>query len=256
MARGDIVVTLDSDMEAEPGFVEAHLRTHRAAGGTIAAIGNVSFATPCIAGSNFGRYMQERYLGYRSRADRRHLNYSNLPAKYFAGGISSVRVNILRQLGGFDEGISSWGGEDEDMGRRLVALGVRIVFVEDARVVHWDRVELQRYRAKCHSTGAGAYRKMSAECPTHFDGTPFRFVLPIDRSRDGLLQALQKIVVRAVLIRPVLSACLSWARATDRSPRLYVPAVFRLLMAGWVMEGLRSGVDPRGLVTYGDAGRH
>ena len=249
-ASGEVVIMLDNDMEPEPGFVEAHLRRHEAEPGALGVVSNVRLADDRIAGRNFGRYLQERYLGFRPARERAQMDYEDLPARCFAGGVSSVRRETILALGGFDERIQGYGAEDEKMGHTLRQAGVRLVFEAAARVVHHDDVSLPRYRAKCIEIAQGGYRLLREKCPEYFEGTMVRLLLPVDLRRDSWRRVAAKTAVHLTLSRPVVWALGRWAEATDARPGLYAAAVFRALTAGWLLQGFRTRFAGR-LVDYG-----
>ena len=56
----------------------------------------------------------------------------------------AARVKVLREVGGFDESLT-YGCEDTDIARRLVAAGRRIVHVPEAMVVHPARSTLREF---------------------------------------------------------------------------------------------------------------
>jgi hypothetical protein len=56
-------------------------------------------------------------------------------ARDFYSGNASIRTEVLREVGGFDEGFAVYGNEDVDLSLRLRAAGVRITYDPDALAV-------------------------------------------------------------------------------------------------------------------------
>ena len=121
---GDIVVFLDSDMEARPGFLDAHLACHEKHPKT-AVIGTIHWP-------NGGGFM--RYTG--SRGVLKLGSDDPVPPWYFVTGNASVMRADLPEDGPFDEQSPAWGGEDQDLGLRLDARGVSFIHAPEAVTYH------------------------------------------------------------------------------------------------------------------------
>jgi glycosyltransferase involved in cell wall biosynthesis len=256
-ARGDIVILLDDDIVPVPGFVAAHRRVHeQAVAEHVAVMGNVWFATECVEGSNFGRYVQSRYLGCRSLRERAGIDYENLPARFFGTGNCSVRRSDLIAVGLFDARFRYYGGEDEDMGHSLRCAGVRIVFGPDAGGIHHDEVSLDRYKAKLMECARYALATTRAKSPEYVETTQVVYLLPINRQRDSASRVARKLVI-GLLCKPPISRVLEWwATHIDHVPRLYSQSLYRLLTASWVYRGYRQTGDPDRRVEYSESLNH
>ena len=125
-ARGDVVVFLDGDMTVQPGFLGAHEEFHRRHPGC-AAVGAIRWA-PEVPDNAMTRYFSSRGVA--------RFEPGPVPFKCFVTGNSSVPRAILRQLGGFDEGLSAYGGEDLELGYRLHLHGVSVHSLPEARSLH------------------------------------------------------------------------------------------------------------------------
>jgi GT2 family glycosyltransferase len=98
---------------------------------------------------------------------------SSVPALAFNTQNVALRSDDLRAVGGFDETLVGYGGEDTELGLRLAAeRGVRFVFNADARATtvedksldqalaqldRYARTNLRRIRAR-HPAGPAPYR--------------------------------------------------------------------------------------------------
>jgi GT2 family glycosyltransferase len=134
-AAGKVVVLLDDDMEASPGFLAAHARAHE---GPVerAVVG----AAPIVveAGSPpFVRYMAS---GFRSRLDRMaqpgyHLRFRDT----YTGNFSAHR-EVLLGVGGFDAAFRVYGHEDYELALRLQEAGVELTYSAEALAYqHYDK---------------------------------------------------------------------------------------------------------------------
>lgn len=126
-ASGDVIVFLDGDMTAEPGFLATHAAFHRAHRDDV-AIGTIQFA-PEVPRTAMTRYIH-------SRGVHRHPSGARVPYKCFVTGNSSVRRVRLEHVGMFDEALSEYGGEDLELGYRLDRDGAVFRFAAEARARH------------------------------------------------------------------------------------------------------------------------
>lgn len=252
-AQGDIIIFLDDDNVPCEEFVQAHIDVHEQEHEQhVAVMGSVRYAPEFILGSNLGKYLQSRYLGARSAQERSRLDYSNLPPRCFGTLNCSVRRADLITVGLLDTSFRYYGGEDEYLGYCLARAGVRIVFSEQARTVHYDEVSIRRYKQKILETSREGARVILDKSPEYFEGTQVRFLLPIAWKTDSLRRIAVKLVLRACLNPLTVSFLEQMLIATDRSPRLYLQPLYRMLIAGWILRGLRSKAQGINLVTYGE----
>lgn len=171
-ARGPRIAFLDQDTVPHAGWLAAHLRhagprrvclariipldpaqSQRLNADTVAAGAFESWYAPCHI-----RKLRRQQAKYRGYAWMRRLR---LPFKLTRPSLSSGNFCAWRDdlvaVNGFDEAYTGWGQEDDDLGRRLWASGVRPVpILTEAMVSHvyheerhggWrDGGNLQRYR--------------------------------------------------------------------------------------------------------------
>jgi glycosyltransferase involved in cell wall biosynthesis len=126
-ASGDVVVLLDDDMEASPGFLAAHAA---AQGGKScrAVVG----AAPIVVSPDsppFVRYMAD---GFRSRLERlAQPGYRLRFRDTYTGNFSAPREALLA-AGGFDETFRVYGHEDYELALRLQGAGVELTYSAEA----------------------------------------------------------------------------------------------------------------------------
>jgi GT2 family glycosyltransferase len=126
-ATGALVVLLDDDMEATPGFLAAHAQAHEDATER-AVVG----AAPIVAAADsppFVRYVAE---GFRGRLERLARPGYKLRFRDAYTGNFSARREVLRAVGGFDEAFRVYGHEDYELALRLQAAGVELVYSAEA----------------------------------------------------------------------------------------------------------------------------
>jgi glycosyltransferase involved in cell wall biosynthesis len=129
IARGDIVLFLDDDMEPDPQILVAHERAHRA--GADAVVGHIPLhpdSPQSIMRAGVEAWAEKR--GARLRVHDGPLELSDLLT-----GQLSIRRDLFGELGRFDVQFTaggSFGGEDIDFLHRAQVAGVKVVFAPDA----------------------------------------------------------------------------------------------------------------------------
>jgi len=120
-ARGEVAIVLDDDMRCVPEFVERH-RSHHPAGSRRCVLG----AVPVELGEgspHAARYVKDKFDLHLSRlSDPAHLA---LPRSFFTGN-ASLRTEVMREVGGFDESFGIYGNEDVELALRLRKAGVEL----------------------------------------------------------------------------------------------------------------------------------
>jgi GT2 family glycosyltransferase len=145
LARGQILIFLDDDIEATPQLVAAHVTALRARRDTV-AIGplplvipdNPTFFHKTLHDWWEGEFFKMRQAGYR-------FAYHNM----FSGNFS-LSAELFRRVDGFDTRLRCH--EDYEFGYRLIEAGASFHFASDAVGYHHDRTDvdrsLQRRRAE------------------------------------------------------------------------------------------------------------
>jgi glycosyltransferase involved in cell wall biosynthesis len=187
-ATGEVCVFVDSGVLLHSGCLRAHVRSHRQASGPVAVLGYVygwgregSEAEEMIRSLDFddpdasielmrqtGRWADVREPFYARHAD----DFDRLPAPWIVYWTCNVsaRTDRLRSVGGFDEQIRSWGGEDIDLGYRLFLDGVRFTLNRSASSIHYPHGS----NLAASMVGARAVHRYLA----HKYGTPVTQLLP------------------------------------------------------------------------------
>src|SRR3954451_19508258 len=219
-ARGDLLLFLDDDMLAAPDLLvrvrAAHDRGADAVTGHIpTAPGTEMFRLPGAV--NWAERRRERLLAAEGP----------LPVGDVLGGQLSVRREVFEALGGFDDRRftigGSYGGEDGDFARRLIAGGHRVVFAPDAISHQVNVVTPRTYLRNWHQTGASDavfLRKHPGE-----RGEIVRSKRPGDRWNRLLIRPLARVpglrTAVAALASP-LAAALAGGRPEDpRAARFF-----------------------------------
>ena len=137
-AGGDIIACLDQDTLPHHDWLDIHVRA--LSGGRRVSLGRcidlragtVADAA-LVASGAFEQAHESRDLARLRHMHRKYLFYAvlrrlglGLDCKpKLRGNNFAVWAEDLRRINGFDEEYTGWGQEDDDLGRRLYAIGVR-----------------------------------------------------------------------------------------------------------------------------------
>ena len=137
-ARGEILLFLDDDMEADPELLAAHDRAHRA--GASVVIGHIPLhpdSPPGLLGTWVGRWVDHR-------KDRLSQPGAVVRVMDLVGGQISVSRAAFEDVGGFDRKLTdggTYGHEDVEFGYRLLQRGHTAVF--EPQAVSWQRYSVR-----------------------------------------------------------------------------------------------------------------
>lgn len=133
LARGDLVVFLDDDMEPAPGFLFAHREAHPP-GPRRAVVG----PAPILADASSPPIVHYRRSGMSAHQDRLAQPGYTLGFRDIYTGNLSLSRSVLIEVGGFDETFRLYGHEDYELALRLLRVGVSLLYSPQA-------VAYQRY---------------------------------------------------------------------------------------------------------------
>jgi GT2 family glycosyltransferase len=127
LARGDLLILLDDDMEPSPGFVAAHLQAHPR-GSRRAVIG----AAPIVFDQSSPPIVKYVASGFNYRLERLAQSGSTIRFRDAYTGNFSIRREVLVEIGGFDEDFKVYGHEDYELAWRLLGAGVQLIYSPEA----------------------------------------------------------------------------------------------------------------------------
>ena len=146
-AEGEFLLFMDDDILPCPEFLEAHLAAHEGAP-RVVALG--ALPHPAIIPRTPFLYYLERVLHYDLFL--RYGSAENIPLPPLNGN-SSIRRVEFEDAGGNDTTFSRYGGEDTEMGYRLLKRGLRFVYAPAARGWHYHVKDYEAYRRDMYSSG-------------------------------------------------------------------------------------------------------
>ena len=150
-AAGDIVLFLDSDMLAEPGWLAAHARWHHVVGDAL-TVGLRAYVDveglDAVAVREAGGKLHALLRGRPVQPAEIHghlLRTADLttraddPYRTVMGCNFGIGRDFHRRIGGSDESFARWGFEDVELGYRAFAYGGLIVPLREAFAWHQGR---------------------------------------------------------------------------------------------------------------------
>jgi GT2 family glycosyltransferase len=136
-ARAPAVLFLDDDIVPAPGVVARHL-AHHARGERIAVLGDCEVVR---GDGEEDRFYLARVWGWWEDVFSSRARPGRLPTyPDFCAGHVSLRRDDYLASGGFDPAFRGYGGEDYDLGWRLLRAGVRYVPDRRAHAMHHHRL--------------------------------------------------------------------------------------------------------------------
>ncbi len=127
VAKGEVIVILDDDMEPSRGLLEAHQREHPP-GSRRCVMGAVPIVVDDDAPPHV-RYVATKFDDHLARLARPDHTFKI--RDFYSGNASVLREELLA-VGLFDEGFQAYGNEDLELAHRLVESGVRLAFCAEA----------------------------------------------------------------------------------------------------------------------------
>jgi glycosyltransferase involved in cell wall biosynthesis len=155
LARGEVLLFLDDDMEAHPSLLGEHDRSHRT--GADAVMGHIPLHPKSPAG-----LLSD---GVRSWADARTRRLSEPGAQLLLEDMLTGQLSVTRavfgRLTGFDTRFrqqDTSGNADTDFGHRLLQSGCRVVF--NPAAISWQHyvVTPRQYLRRWHEVGRADVR--------------------------------------------------------------------------------------------------
>lgn len=146
MAKNELILFIDDDVQAERILIQAHLDCHRKNPGA-SVIGSVTIPWGDTT-DPFLRYLRDHRILNPYTPSKGPIDFS-----YYHTCNVSTPTNVLLKVGGFNEGFRIYGMEDIELGYRLESAGSRMVFSPEARAVHYRFPGYQDFIERCEQAG-------------------------------------------------------------------------------------------------------
>jgi glycosyltransferase involved in cell wall biosynthesis len=140
-SSGRVLLFSDDDVIPRSGWVLAHANAHTGnsrAEKNVVAVGRLELPAQLRDGVSF---LGPKALWWNA-----------------TGANSSMSRDLFDRAGGYDEAFREYGGEDPDLGFRLLKSGANFVFLDRAVAEHWDEGFLSSLRKKARAAGIAHVR--------------------------------------------------------------------------------------------------
>jgi len=183
-SSGNVILMMDADLDFDDDLVIRHLNHHR------------SGVADVVMGARIDAW-RENPTRFQKWSDSRAMGGS--PADFFQWnycitGNLSIRRSLIEQVGGSDESIITYGGEDTELGYRFLLAGATFYWDPDIQVRHLDEIDLDRYAGRMVTYGKNNLRYLLAKHP----GIEFLLGNQWAKSIFAFPRKLQYMVMRLV----------------------------------------------------------
>jgi GT2 family glycosyltransferase len=237
LAAGELLLTLDDDMEADPAMLAEHDRSHRA--GADVVLGDMPVHPDSPPGMlSWGVGEWARLRRERLAAPGAEIRLDDL----LTGQLSIARA-AFDAVGGFDaeftrEGL--FGGEDIDFGHRLRVAGYSIVFNPAAVSYQYYDVDPATYLRRAREAGRSD-RELVVKHP---ELAASMGASPSFKTRRSRWLLAPFVYLPAPLSAPIRAAAVALARSGRRGPR--ARRAFFAVRTLEYLRGVRLAGDGRG----------
>lgn len=150
LAAAPVVVFLDDDVVPEPGLLAVHIGHHRT-DLRQAVLGDCLV----VRERRDSLYHLGVWAWWEDTYQRRSLPGRQPGYRDFCAGNVSLRRQDFLDVGGFDPAFRGYGGEDFELGYRLLRAGVALVADRDARARHYHRTTVAGVLKATRQEGQG-----------------------------------------------------------------------------------------------------
>lgn len=221
IAKSDILLFLDSDMEVDPDWVENHT-VPMENGEWDGSVGKVTH--DINSSSVFTRYLNDPRRGAKRFDEDQQLNH-----KYFLFGNASLRKKFIIGVGGFDEKIIKWGGEELDLILRIESkVTLKLRYNSSAKAIHHQQRSLEDTCKLLENFGANIVPYLIKRHPVLAD--------------EFKINAFEKFFVKKALMLTIFNPIFFWMmkKTYKFAPRPLAFNIIKYLLSYSVLKGYQS----------------
>ncbi len=225
VSEAEVALLMDADLEFDSTLLRRHLEVRKETGAQV------------VMGKRINAWSQNA-TAWQKWFDSRAMGNKpsgKFPWNYFITGNLSITNQLLKEAGGFDTAIDSYGGEDTEMGYRLNKMSVTFFWEPTLSVNHLDDVSVRKHSEKTLEYG-GTGLKYTLEKHPEINGLlGSRWIEPVFAKPSHL--CFIRLLTGFALLGPVYRTLLTVAEKYGKPSIL-----FTYLAVGASLMGL-SGKD-------------
>lgn len=146
MAKNELILFIDDDVQAEPSLIQAHIDCHQK-DADASVIGAITVPWGDTT-DPFLRYLRDHRIFNPYTPSKGPIDFS-----YYHTCNVSTPTNVLLKVGGFNESFQIYGMEDIELGYRLEKAGCRMVFSPEAKAIHYQFPTYDYFIERCEQAG-------------------------------------------------------------------------------------------------------
>lgn len=173
VAKNEIILFLDSDLEISPGLLYRHSEAFEAPE-TMAVMGEI-FMPEFVKKNRWYRFLDSDYRSTRRWASRSG-NRTSPPLRYVNTANFSVRREAYLSVGGHRESIDHPEAEDIDLAFRLSSLGENVIVYQPEALAYCLHPPLRASLESKYEFGKEGIPKLLDHYPELYSVLPSRFV--------------------------------------------------------------------------------
>lgn len=246
-AKNEIVIFLDDDCIAEKDFLKKyHMLFNRKDDGLshVVYCGEVRFPDEWASRSNYYRYRDAEGFSVDDIKSKKTLDFRTIVVMNMA----FLKSSFMQFIGGVNERFVGYGMEDQDLGWRIQRAGFEMRMC-DARVYHHEPSgNILGYRKKIFHTARDGVTTLLRVNMDAAKAIHTLRVVDKDYPHGSVVRAAFWACVRRIAFHNWLANSLArFLIATDRYPHLYVPLLYKYVLACGYIAGAhaRSRREPR-----------
>ncbi len=201
-SSGSVILMMDADLDFNDDLVIRHLNHHR------------SGVADVVMGARIDAW-RENPTRFQKWSDSRAMGGKPagfFPWNYCITGNFSIRRSLIEQVGGSDESIISYGGEDTELGYRFLMAGATFYWDPDIQVRHLDEIDLDRYAGRMVTYGQNNLRYLLAKHSGIESLLGNQWVKPIFASPRRPRYMVMRLVTRITVNPCVYRIFLAWMK--------------------------------------------
>lgn len=250
ISKGELLIFLDNDLIVNNDYIEQHIKIHRSYNfEKIAIVSNITYEPEFLKQSNFGQYIQSRAIGYRSQRNMKGVDINDLAGNFFAGGGSSCQKKYVIQNGMFNQTLKKYGLEDELFGYHFKKNGGKIIYQNDAKIIHYDKKISPRYwKVKYVEMGKYSLKELFEIEKEYFLMNNYNYLNSIDLSNDCIRVMTIKFLVSLFSVSFFRIPIEFYINKTDKVNFLKIELFYRYICVAWLKYGYNSKTEIESVV--------